>query len=101
MKIDGNSSHWFHGVVTDSEKREHDIDLLNCNGIFFIGIKESNGSYYKDGQHKEGDIIVGNIAVEDVMIMIFFNKKIIILFNDDIFPSNKFSRLIFPKKIII
>ena len=101
MKIDRNSSHWFHRVITNTKKRKHEIDLLNSDGVILIGIKDGDGGNNKDREHEKSDVIVSHIAVEDIMIMIFFNKKIIILFHNNILPSNQFSRFVFTKKIII
>ena len=101
MQVDGDSSHISHGVVAYSKKRKHKIDLLNSDGVILIGIKDGDGGNNKDREHEKSDVIVSHIAVEDIMIMIFFNKKIIILLDNNIFPANQFGLSIGIKKLIV
>ena len=90
MHIDRNHSHWFHGVVANTKQREHEIDLLNSYRIIFICVKDGDGSDNEDRKHEKCNVVVCHVAVEDIVVMIFFNKKIVIFLDQDIFPADQF-----------
>ena len=95
VHIDGYHSHWFHRIIANAQKRQHEIHLLDCDRVVLVGVEEGDGCHHKDGQHEMCYIIVGHIAVEDVVVVVLLNEKIIVFLNYDIFPSDELGPLEF------
>ena len=79
VDVDADSSDGFHGLVAHSEQRQHHIDLFDSDGVFLIHVIEGDCRYDKDGQHEKRDVIECHIVVEDVVVMVFLNKQVIVL----------------------
>ena len=101
MQINWNIPHRLHGVVANSQKRQHQIDLLDCDRLILIGIEDGDGGHHKDGQHEQSDVIVCHVAVENVMIVILVDEKIIIFLSDDVLPPNKLGRFELIQEMVV
>lgn len=88
VKVNGDLSHRLHRVEADAQQRKHEIDLFDSDRLILVGIKECDSSHHENRQQEQGDVVVGDIAVEDVMIVVLLNEQVIILLHDEVFPSD-------------
>ena len=42
VKTNRYDSDWFHRIIADTKEGKHEIDLLYCDRIIFIGIKQGD-----------------------------------------------------------
>jgi hypothetical protein len=101
MEVDGDHPHGFHGSVADAEERQHEVDLLDRDWIIFVGIEKGDGGHDKDREHEESYVVVGHVAVEEVVVMVFLDEEIVVLFDYEAFISDEFGRFELAEQVVV